>query len=140
MIRSIANAGNRTVAVVFEATSRGGIAIEPSFPFHIQSRVTCAPPPPSFSSSVPAHAASCVVQGPVGDLLLALGRHNMRPNHVHMMVEAPGYRKLVTALYPKGDEWLASDAVFGVKKSLVVVSPSIVSLSVGYRLDVFVSV
>jgi protocatechuate 3,4-dioxygenase beta subunit len=41
---------------------------------------------------------------------------------LHLMVEAPGFQKLVTALYPEGDEWLASDAVFGVKKSLVVVS------------------
>ena len=37
------------------------------------------------------------------------------------MIEAPGYRKLVTALYAKGDKWLSSDAVFGVKSSLVVV-------------------
>ncbi|EPQ52090.1 dioxygenase family protein [Gloeophyllum trabeum ATCC 11539] len=58
--------------------------------------------------------------GPVGDLLLMLNRHNMRPNHLHMMIEAPGYQKLTTAFYPEGDEWLASDAVFGVKKSLVV--------------------
>ncbi|PSS36963.1 hypothetical protein PHLCEN_2v1179 [Hermanssonia centrifuga] len=58
--------------------------------------------------------------GPVGELLIALGRHNMRPNHLHLMVEAPGFRKLITALYPEGDEWLSSDAVFGVKKSLVV--------------------
>lgn len=39
-----------------------------------------------------------------------------------MMVEAPGYQKLVTSLYPDGDDYLSSDAVFGVKKSLVVVS------------------
>ena len=58
----------------------------------------------------------------MGDLLLLLGRHNMRPNHIHLMFEAPGYRKLTTALYPEGDEFIASDAVFGVKKSLVVVS------------------
>ncbi|KAL1947698.1 hypothetical protein VTO73DRAFT_13422 [Trametes versicolor] len=58
--------------------------------------------------------------GPVGNLLLATGRHNMRPNHLHMMVEAPGFRKLTSAWYPEGDEWLESDAVFGVKKSLVV--------------------
>lgn len=45
----------------------------------------------------------------------------MRPNHLHLMVEAPGFRKLVTALYPSGDEFLASDAVFGVKQGLVVV-------------------
>ncbi|KDQ58659.1 hypothetical protein JAAARDRAFT_34493 [Jaapia argillacea MUCL 33604] len=58
--------------------------------------------------------------GPVGDLLLLLGRHNMRPNHLHMMIEAPGYQKLTTAFYPEGDTYLSSDAVFGVKKSLVV--------------------
>lgn len=58
--------------------------------------------------------------GPVGELLLYLNRHNMRPNHLHIAIEAPGYRKLVTALYAKGDEWLSSDAVFGVKRSLVV--------------------
>jgi hypothetical protein len=38
------------------------------------------------------------------------------------MIEAPGFRKLVTSLFPEGDEFLSSDAVFGVKKSLVVVS------------------
>ena len=51
-----------------------------------------------------------------------MGRHNMRPNHLHVIVEAPGFRKLTTAFYPEGDEYLASDAVFGVKHSLVVVS------------------
>lgn len=45
----------------------------------------------------------------------------MRPNHLHMMITAPGYQKLTTSLYPEGDKWLESDAVFGVKKSLVVV-------------------
>ncbi|KAH9833203.1 aromatic compound dioxygenase [Rhodofomes roseus] len=58
--------------------------------------------------------------GPVGDMLLKLGRHNMRPNHLHLIIEAPGFNKLTTALYPVGDEWMSSDAVFGVKKSLVV--------------------
>ncbi|KAK7685899.1 hypothetical protein QCA50_010706 [Cerrena zonata] len=58
--------------------------------------------------------------GPVGQLLLAFRRHNLRPNHLHLMVEAPGFRKLVTSLYPDGDPFLATDAVFGVKKDLVV--------------------
>ncbi|KAI0077354.1 aromatic compound dioxygenase [Panus rudis PR-1116 ss-1] len=58
--------------------------------------------------------------GPVGKLLTNIGRHNLRPNHLHMMVEKPGFRKLVTSLYPEGDEWLSTDAVFGVKKGLVV--------------------
>lgn len=58
--------------------------------------------------------------GPVGDFLKLSNRHNMRPSHLHLMVEVPGFRKLVTALYPEGDEWVPSDAVFGVKQSLVV--------------------
>ncbi|KAI0767248.1 aromatic compound dioxygenase [Fomes fomentarius] len=58
--------------------------------------------------------------GPVGELLLVAGRHNMRPNHLHLMIEAPGFRKLTTAWYPAGDEWLESDAVLGTKRSLVV--------------------
>ncbi|KIK46558.1 hypothetical protein CY34DRAFT_800233 [Suillus luteus UH-Slu-Lm8-n1] len=58
--------------------------------------------------------------GPVGELLRLLGRHNMRPNHLHVVVEAPGFHKLVTAFYPEGCEFLRSDCVFGVKKSLVV--------------------
>ena len=52
---------------------------------------------------------------------MKLGRHNIRPNHLHIMVSAPGFRRLVTAMYPEGDTYLNSDAVFGVKKSLVVV-------------------
>jgi protocatechuate 3,4-dioxygenase beta subunit len=45
----------------------------------------------------------------------------MRPAHLHVMIEAPGFRKLTTALYPSGDVYLSSDSVFGVKKSLIVV-------------------
>ncbi len=58
--------------------------------------------------------------GPVGKMLVATGRHPMRPGHLHFMIEAPGYEKLVTHLFVKGDEYLDSDAVFGVKRSLIV--------------------
>jgi catechol 1,2-dioxygenase len=58
--------------------------------------------------------------GPAGQLLAALGRHPFRPAHVHFMISAPGYRTLVTHLFFEGDEYLESDAVFGVKPSLVV--------------------
>ena len=44
-----------------------------------------------------------------------------------MMIEAPGFHKLVTSLDPEGDEYLSSDAVFGVKKSLIVVSGVVLS-------------
>ncbi|KAH8119042.1 aromatic compound dioxygenase [Phellopilus nigrolimitatus] len=67
--------------------------------------------------------------GPVGDLLLKLRRHNMRPNHLHMMFEKPGFNKLTTALYPEGDPLNFSDAVFGVKKSLVVKLETVTSES-----------
>ena len=58
----------------------------------------------------------------MGELLLALGRHNARPNHLHVMINAPGFHKLTTALYLEGDPYLSNDVTFGVKKSLVVVS------------------
>ncbi|KAJ6552878.1 intradiol ring-cleavage dioxygenase [Mycena capillaripes] len=57
--------------------------------------------------------------GPVGQMVKALGRHFFRPAHLHMMLEAPGFEKLVTSLYFKGDPYLTSDAVFGVKSSLI---------------------
>ncbi|GAA5859621.1 hypothetical protein JCM1840_006377 [Sporobolomyces johnsonii] len=58
--------------------------------------------------------------GPVGKLLKSLNRHVFRPAHLHMMFNADGYEQLITALYFKGDPYLTSDAVFGVKTSLIV--------------------
>ncbi|MFD2473447.1 intradiol ring-cleavage dioxygenase [Amycolatopsis silviterrae] len=58
--------------------------------------------------------------GPVGDLLAAAGRGPMRPAHLHFMVTAPGYRRLITHIFLAGDPHLGDDAVFGVKESLVV--------------------
>src|ERR1700686_400745 len=58
--------------------------------------------------------------GPAGQLLAAMGRHPFRPAHIHFMISAPGYRTLVTHLFIEGDEYLESDAVFGVKPSLVI--------------------
>lgn len=58
--------------------------------------------------------------GPVGQLLAALGRHPYRPAHVHFMICAPNHERLVTHLFIAGDPYLQSDAVFGVKQSLIV--------------------
>ena len=58
--------------------------------------------------------------GPVGEMLTATERHPMRPGHLHTMFTAPGYDTLVTHLFVKGDKYLDSDAVFGVKDSLIV--------------------
>ncbi len=57
--------------------------------------------------------------GPVGELLRAGGRGPMRPAHIHFMVTAPGYARLITHVFAAGDEYLANDAVFGVKDSLI---------------------
>ncbi|MFI5662796.1 dioxygenase [Streptomyces sp. NPDC051684] len=57
--------------------------------------------------------------GPVGGLLAASGRSPMRAPHLHFMVTAPDLRTLVTHIFVRGDELLDSDAVFGVKESLV---------------------
>jgi len=57
--------------------------------------------------------------GPVGKMLLKMGRHPYRPAHTHMIVSAPGYETLTTHVFVEGDPYLESDAVFGVKNSLV---------------------
>lgn len=58
--------------------------------------------------------------GPVGDLLTATGRHPMRPAHIHYWIVADGYDQLITHVFRSDDEYLDSDAVFGVKESLIV--------------------
>ena len=58
--------------------------------------------------------------GPVGELLRATARSPMRASHLHLMVEADGYRTLVTHVFPRGDRYLDSDSVFGVRESLIV--------------------
>jgi protocatechuate 3,4-dioxygenase beta subunit len=57
--------------------------------------------------------------GPVGELLAATRRHPNRPAHVHFLVTAPGHRPVTTHLFVAGDPYIDSDAVFGVKESLV---------------------
>jgi hydroxyquinol 1,2-dioxygenase len=62
---------------------------------------------------------SIPTDGPVGKMLLKMGRHPYRPAHTHMIVSAPGYETVTTHLFVEGDQYLDSDAVFGVKNSLV---------------------
>lgn len=57
--------------------------------------------------------------GPVGDILRACGRHPWRPSHLHFIVTAPGYRTLVTEIFPEDDPYLDQDTVFGVRDDLV---------------------
>jgi hydroxyquinol 1,2-dioxygenase len=57
--------------------------------------------------------------GPVGRMLRKMGRHPNRPGHIHMIVSAAGHHPVTTHLFVAGSEYLDSDAVFGMKESLV---------------------
>jgi protocatechuate 3,4-dioxygenase beta subunit len=57
--------------------------------------------------------------GPVGQLLAATGRHPNRPAHLHFIADAPGYRPVTTHVFVADSPYLDSDAVFGVKESLI---------------------
>lgn len=60
------------------------------------------------------------VNGPVGTLIRTLGRHNMRPAHIHFMVCKPGYKTQFSQLYSSDDAHLDTDVQFGVTQSLIV--------------------
>jgi hydroxyquinol 1,2-dioxygenase len=76
----------------------------------------------SFKSILPV-ADSIPADGPVGQLLVASGRHPWRPaHHVHFMIQAAGYETLITHVFRAGDAGLDSDLVFGVRTSVVMVS------------------
>lgn len=57
--------------------------------------------------------------GPVGKMLEALERHPYRPAHMHFIVTAPDFQRLVTHTFVGDDAYMTSDAVFGVKETLV---------------------
>jgi protocatechuate 3,4-dioxygenase beta subunit len=57
--------------------------------------------------------------GPVGRMLHRSRRHPWRPAHIHIIVRAPGYRTLTTHVFDSSSEYLDSDAVFAVKRSLL---------------------
>ncbi len=72
----------------------------------------------SFRSIKPNHYP-VPTDGPVGRMLERMGRHPMRPGHIHMLVSAPGHHTVTTHLFAAGSQYIDSDAVFGVKESLV---------------------
>ena len=85
--------------------ARGVLHAGPDGEFHFRTIVANAYPIPN--------------DGPVGRLLQALNRHPWRPAHLHFMIKAPGYETLVTHVFRDGDKYLDSDAVFGVRSSLI---------------------
>ena len=72
----------------------------------------------SFRSVKPA-GYPIPVDGPVGDLLRAQGRHNMRPAHLHFLAVKDGFKTLITQLYSPDDPHIETDVQFGVTRHLI---------------------
>jgi hydroxyquinol 1,2-dioxygenase len=72
----------------------------------------------SFRSVKPA-GYPIPVNGPVGELLRAQGRHNMRPAHVHFLIFKPGFKTQFSQVYSSDDKNLETDVQFGVTRALI---------------------
>jgi catechol 1,2-dioxygenase len=72
----------------------------------------------SFRSVKPA-GYPIPVDGPVGDLVRATGRHNYRPAHLHFLIFKEGCKTLISQIYVNDDEKLETDVQFGVTRALV---------------------
>jgi hydroxyquinol 1,2-dioxygenase len=72
-----------------------------------------------YFKSILAVAYPIPHDGPVGDMLVATKNHPWRPAHLHFMIKAPGYESLITHVFRQDDQYLDSDAVFGVRQSLI---------------------
>lgn len=59
------------------------------------------------------------LSGPVGALLRAQGRHNMRPAHIHFMFFKQGFKTQFAQVYSSDDPHLETDVQFGVTQALV---------------------
>jgi protocatechuate 3,4-dioxygenase beta subunit len=59
------------------------------------------------------------IDGPVGELVRATGRHNYRPAHLHFMIYKPGFKTLISQIYAPDDKHIDSDVQFGVTRALI---------------------
>jgi len=72
----------------------------------------------SFRSIKPA-GYPIPITGPVGDVLRAQGRHNMRPAHMHFLIFKPGFKTHISQVYLPDDPNIETDVQFGVTKRLL---------------------
>jgi catechol 1,2-dioxygenase len=72
----------------------------------------------SFRSILPA-GYPIPITGPVGDLLRAQGRHNMRPAHLHFLIFKDGFKTHISQVYVPQDPNIETDVQFGVTKALL---------------------
>jgi catechol 1,2-dioxygenase len=72
----------------------------------------------AFRSILPA-GYPIPITGPVGDLLRAQGRHNMRPAHLHFLIFKNGFKTHISQVYVPEDPHIETDVQFGVTKALL---------------------
>jgi catechol 1,2-dioxygenase len=72
----------------------------------------------AFRSVLPA-GYPIPINGPVGDLIRAQGRHNYRPAHLHFLIYKTGFKTLISQVYVNGDPVLETDVQFGVTRALI---------------------
>jgi hydroxyquinol 1,2-dioxygenase len=60
------------------------------------------------------------MDGPLGQLMQKTDISHFRPAHIHFHLKAPGYHEVVTHLFQRGDQYIDTDVVFGVKEPLIV--------------------
>ena len=60
------------------------------------------------------------LDGTVGELIQKTRISHFRPAHIHFAVSAPGYKGVITHLFQRGDQYIETDVVFGVKEPLIV--------------------
>jgi hydroxyquinol 1,2-dioxygenase len=59
------------------------------------------------------------IDGPVGDLVRATGRHHYRPAHLHFLIFKPGFKTLISQIYVNDDDKLETDVQFGVTHAVI---------------------
>ena len=59
------------------------------------------------------------IDGPVGDLVRATGRHHFRPAHLHFLIFKQGFKTLISQIYSNDDDKLETDVQFGVTRALI---------------------
>ncbi len=106
---------------VWQADAEGHYDVQNPALDHAQARgvLTTGAKGELHFQTIVAEAYPIPTDGPVGELLAATKRHPWRPAHLHFKIAAEGYEPLTTHVFRDGDQYLDSDAVFGVRQSLV---------------------
>ena len=110
-----------SVPAIVEADDEGMYDVQKPELNQAQARgVLRARPDGSFDfKTVVAEPYPIPMDGPVGQMLAATCRSPWRPAHLHFMIEAPGYERLITHVFRDHDQYLDSDVVFGVRSTLI---------------------